>query len=106
MRDGETEFEAEIGRRLGRTEGGERLLHGAQGGKFARAGGAGFQMMSDLLHLVSADGAIDVGRKKGLALLTDLTGHRFTNSLDASAEGYDAAFCERAPPSDPGPARD
>ena len=94
MRDGETQPESEIWRSLRRTKGSERLLHGAQGSKFARAAGAGFQVPSDLLHLLSADGAVEVGRERRLALLTDLGGHRVTNSLDVSAEGYDAAFVE------------
>ena len=50
--------------------------------------------MGDLLHLLSADGAVEIGRERGLALLTDLSSRRFTDSLDASAEEYDAAFVE------------
>src|SRR5260221_7909281 len=99
MRDGETELESEICGSLRRTQRSERLLHGAQGGKFARADGARLQVVSDLLHLPSADGAVEVGRKRRLALLTDLGGHRVTTSLDVSAGEYDAAFVEGIAPS-------
>src|SRR5260370_7358918 len=92
MRDGETELESEIWRSLRRDKGGERVLHGAQGGKFAGADGARLQMEGDLLHPLSADGAVEVGRERRLALLTDLSGHRVTNSLDVSTGGYDASF--------------
>src|SRR5260370_22621774 len=94
MRDGETEFESEIWGSLRRTEGSKRLLHGAKGIKFARAAGAGLQVLSDLLHPLSADGAVEVARERRSALLTDWSGHRFTNSLDVSAEGYGAGFVE------------
>src|SRR5260370_32527140 len=94
MRDGETELESEIWGRLRRDDGSKRLLHGAQGIKFARAAGAGFQVLSDLLHPLSADGAVEVGRERRLALLTGLGDHRVTNSLDVSSGEYDAAFVE------------
>src|SRR5580704_13815178 len=94
MRDSETKFKSEIRRRLRRTESSERLLDGAQGSKFLRAAGAGFQVLSDLLHPLSADGAVEIGRERRLAFLTELGGHRVTNSLDVSAGGYDAVFVE------------
>src|SRR5260370_29288945 len=97
MRDGETEFESEIWGSLRRTEGSKRLLHGAKGIKFARAADAGFEVLSDLLHPLAADGAVEVGRERRLALLTGLSSHRVTNSLDVSAGGYDAALVEGIP---------
>src|SRR6266851_1434092 len=94
MRDGKTEPKSEIWRSFRRTEASKRLLHGAQGIKFARAAGAGFQVLSDLLHPLSADGAVEVGRERRLALLTSLGDHRVTNSLDVSSGEYDAALVE------------
>src|SRR5258708_10173270 len=70
------------------------MLHFAQGGQFVRADGASLQVMGDLLHLLPADGAVEIGREHRLALLAEFRGHRVTCSLDVSAEGYDAAFVE------------
>src|ERR1700688_4892456 len=92
MRDSKTELESKIRRSLRRSEGSERLLHGTQAGKFARATGARLQVVGDLLHLASTDGAVEVGRERRLALLTDLCAHRVTTSLDVSTGGYDASL--------------
>src|ERR1700675_340172 len=92
MRDCETDLGSKIRRTLRGSDACERLLHGTQGGKFARGDGAGLQVVGDLLHLASTDGAVKVGRERRLALLTDLCAHRVTTSLDVSTGGYDASL--------------
>ncbi len=61
VRDGETKLQAKIGRSLCRAKRSQRLLHGAQSGELVGAGVAGLKMLGDLLHLLAADGAVEVG---------------------------------------------
>src|SRR5579871_4388964 len=90
MRDGETKFHAQIGRSLRRFQESQRLLHCPKIVKLAFAAIAGRQMIGNLMHLLSADSAIQIVREEGPDLDAISRDHSVTASLDARVVGEGA----------------